>query len=361
MRLHIGGQHHSEAAYDGLHPNALGDYQLAQAFSRTLVADFNIGRHELCIPATIPPRIVSTPTNFKAGSAPSGVAVTWDAVYGAFWYDLRVRLAGSHDWTTCYVPSNRYDTTFCVKGQRWEYQLRSRAGDTIKSAWSPLVSAVAHPETLPAPNHIITHATSDGFLISWDYPSDTLRIDRFGVLSRDRDIPGVFPSIVGIKGTGGRVAGLVSGHHYDVAVQTWNMAGGGLPGGARAVTVGKGTPLPPMRLQISIVDRTSAELRWRGEPAAAGYRIWARRTATLAHPFEKRELRDVPVAGMVKPLVGKALLTGLYPSVWDFEFAVSAYNGNDESDVSQWVIAPPSLVEDDSIEIDLDYAPDTGL
>jgi len=145
--LHIGGEDHSEAAYDGLHPNALGDFQLAQAFSRTLLTDFNIGQHELTIPASVPPRVVTTPTNFKAVPAPSGIVVTWDAVYGAYWYDLHVRLAGSDDWTICYVPTNRYDTTFCVTGQKWEYQVRSRAGDTVESAWTDAVSAIARPET----------------------------------------------------------------------------------------------------------------------------------------------------------------------------------------------------------------------
>lgn len=360
--MHIGGEHHSEAAYDGLHPNELGDYQLAQAFSRTLVTDFNLGRHELFIPATIPPRPVPTPTTFKAASAPSGVAVTWDAVYGAYWYDLRVRLTGSDEWTTCYVPSNRYDTTFCVDGQRWEYQVRSRAGDTVKSPWSAIVSAIARPETLPAPTNIVTHATPDGFLINWDAPADSRDIDRYGVLSHDSDIPGVFPGIVGIKGTSGRVDGLAPGHHYNIAVQTWNAAGGGLPGGARAVRVGMGVPLPPMRLQISVIDRVTAELRWRGDPAAAGYRVWARSIEKLTQSFrEQRELSDVPATSTTsatttsESLVGKVLLTNLYPSVWDFEYAVSAYNGNDESDVSQWIRAPPSVVGNDSLHIALDY------
>ncbi|KAK0649622.1 carbohydrate esterase family 3 protein, partial [Cercophora newfieldiana] len=356
------GEHHSEAAYDGLHPNALGEYELAQAFSRTLLADFNLGHHELSIPATIPPRLVPTPSNLKATSAPSGVVVTWDAVYGAFWYDLRVRLAGFDDWTTCYVPSSRYDTTFCVNGQRWEYQVRTRAGDTVKSSWSAVVSAIARPETLPAPAHIVTHATSDGFLVSWDPPAEPRRVDRYGVLSHDSDISGAFPAIVGIKGSGGRVGGLVSGHHYDIAVQTWNAAGGGLPGGARAVRVGKGVPLPPMRLQISVIDKTTAELRWRGDPAAAGYRVWARGIERLARSFKERELSHVPATAAAtksESLVGKVLLTNLYPSVWDFEYAVSAYNGNDESDISQWIIAPPSVIENDSIRIGLDYTRDT--
>ena len=362
MHSHIGGEHRSDAAYDGLHPNALGEYELAQAFARTLVTDFNIGRHELSIPATIPPRLTPTPTNFTAVSAPSGVIVTWDAVYGAFWYDLRVRLAGSDDWTVCYVASTRYDTTFCVAGQMWEYQVRSRAGDAIESEWSDVVSAVAHPETLPAPSRITTHPTPGGFRIGWDAFPDELGVDRFGVLSHDRDVPGAFPAITGMEGSGGQVTRLVAGHHYNVAVQTWNAAGGGLPGGARAVTVGRGTPLPPMRLQLSVLSRTTAELRWRGDHAAAGYQVWARRTDSGARSLKERVLREVPASNdSPDGRLGKALLSGLVPSVWHFEFAVSAYNGNDESDISQWIMAPPSLADEDSINIGLDLSQDLHI
>ncbi|KAK3313039.1 SGNH hydrolase-type esterase domain-containing protein [Apodospora peruviana] len=38
------------ASYDGIHPNALGEYLVALAFSRTLIRAFSIGRHELRIP-----------------------------------------------------------------------------------------------------------------------------------------------------------------------------------------------------------------------------------------------------------------------------------------------------------------------
>jgi hypothetical protein len=34
------------------------------------------------------------------------------------------------------------------------------------------------------------------------------------------------------------IGGLIPGHRYEVAVQTWNAAGGGLPNGANAVMVG---------------------------------------------------------------------------------------------------------------------------
>lgn len=336
----------------------MGDYELAQAFSRSLIDDFRIGRSEIRIPDTLPRRPYQVPSNFKAVAAPSGIVVTWDAVYGAYWYDLRVRLAGSDDWTVHYVATNRYDTAPCVSGQEWEYQVRMRCGDTVKSAWSDVVSAIAHPDTLPAPSHIITHATANGFRISWDSYPDGLEVDRYGVYAFDQDIPGSFPCGIGMRGDGGQMGGLVPGHHYGVAVQTWNRAGGGLLGGARAVTVGRGTPLPPMRLQLIVIDRTTAELRWRGDPAAAGFRVFVRRSLGLPTPADHREVYNATRTTNAQN--ERALLRDLLPSVWDLEYAVSGYNGNDESDVSQWIQAPPSLTENDMIRIELEISLQIG-
>jgi len=43
---------HCPAGYDGLHPNALGEYQIAQAFALTLTRAFRVGISELVIPGT---------------------------------------------------------------------------------------------------------------------------------------------------------------------------------------------------------------------------------------------------------------------------------------------------------------------
>jgi len=138
------------------------------------------------------------------------------------------------------------------------------------------------------------------------------------------------------------------------------------------VTVGEGTPLPPIQLQLTVVDKITAVLRWRGDLAAAGYRVWARESDPDVRSLNNRELKDVQTSSNARALIGKALLTDLYPSVWAFEYAVSAYNGNDESDISQWIMAPsgstgnytsgerlsPLVAEDDSLSITLDYTQD---
>jgi hypothetical protein len=52
------------AGYDGLHPNALSKYQIARAFTLTLVDDFQIGTSPLAIPSNIPARPLLVPFNF---------------------------------------------------------------------------------------------------------------------------------------------------------------------------------------------------------------------------------------------------------------------------------------------------------
>ncbi|KAE8391618.1 SGNH hydrolase-type esterase domain-containing protein [Aspergillus alliaceus] len=58
--------------YDGLHPNAQGEYQIARAFTLTLVKDFSIGASPLSVP-TMSGVPLSVPSNLQdVGSLPQG-------------------------------------------------------------------------------------------------------------------------------------------------------------------------------------------------------------------------------------------------------------------------------------------------
>lgn len=59
-------------------------------------------------------------------------------------------------------------------------------------------------------------------------------------------------------------------------------------------------------------------------------------------------------------LVTRALLKNLNPSVWCYKYSVSAYNGDDQSNLCEWVVAPLSspnsdviITETDSLHISL--------
>ncbi|KAK2009271.1 fibronectin type III domain-containing protein [Colletotrichum eremochloae] len=145
----------SHGSYDGLHPNALGEFQIAKAFSRSLVRGYGIGTHELSIPSEIPRRPTPVPTNVVAKAVAYGVAVTWDAVYGALGYDVRSCIGTSSLWIETRTESNRYDFTCTQEGLEYHYQVRTYNGDGLVSAWSKVVSAISLPKPASGPGDIV--------------------------------------------------------------------------------------------------------------------------------------------------------------------------------------------------------------
>ena len=316
----------------------------------------------LAVPGEIPQRPSPTPTHVRARATPWGVTVTWEPVYGAFGYEIRCRCASSgasldpDRWSEFHrTGCNRHDTMRCLEGQRWEYQVRASCGDgeLFKSPWSDAVSAFAHPRTAPGPRNIITHAVpeQDAIRISWEPPGSGFdaEIDRYGVMILDRDIPGAFPHTVGVKGNGAIIRrGLTKGHHYGIAVETWTTSGVGLPSGARAVTVGMGVPSIPDEVQACIINNTTAELSWKSDATAAGYRIWVRKLdkwqLNVDQKDSEQSVLDFDPSASSSPREIQ-LLIGLRPSVQEYEFAVCAYNGNDESGWSRWTDARRSELD----------------
>lgn len=109
------------AAYDGLHPNELGEYQIARAFSRALVTGLGIGSSPLSVPSSISGRALPVPSNFRLSSSPQGVTGTWDKIYGAYDYEIDYRINGNgpYKFSAGSVPTNRWDSRWAVDG--WRY------------------------------------------------------------------------------------------------------------------------------------------------------------------------------------------------------------------------------------------------
>ncbi|MFJ9843357.1 GDSL-type esterase/lipase family protein [Kitasatospora sp. NPDC101155] len=229
------------AGYDGLHPNALGEYQIAQAYERTLHDGWGIGSFVPDVPTNVPARPTPVPSNVKAEANPAGITVTWDKVYGARGYTVRSRLAGrGFDWTESTPPANRFDTSWTADGWQWEYQVRTLNATDGESDWSPIVTAVAHPQTAPPPTGIVAHATATGLDTAWNAATGpyTDTIDRYQIIIWDRDTPGAYIEGTAVKGLSVHIDGLVRGHHYQVWLVTWNAVGQGLPGYGGTVTIG---------------------------------------------------------------------------------------------------------------------------
>lgn len=70
-----------EAGYDGLHPNAWGEFEIASAFTKTLFNDLKLGSGPLAVPDPNDPSLVRdlpAPSNLQVFSSPQGVTATWD-------------------------------------------------------------------------------------------------------------------------------------------------------------------------------------------------------------------------------------------------------------------------------------------
>ncbi len=250
--------------------------------------------------------------------------------------------------------------------------MRTSGGETVKSGWSGIASAVADPQTPPAPVNIASHATADGFVLSWHPPPPPFagEIDRYGIVHFDGDQPGAFPGIVGVRGSRAEIGGFAPGHKVHITIETWSTVGGGIPASARAVVVGRGTPPAPKSVRAEALDAHTVEVRWPEVAGAAGYDVWIREERSLRGCLDppatpKLALPLAPMACDEEPSACARTVTArlyLEPSIWAWEYAVRAYNGNDESGFSQWVTAPPlqaaeelTLTEDHAIHVEIQH------
>ncbi|KAH6638475.1 SGNH hydrolase-type esterase domain-containing protein [Boeremia exigua] len=308
--------------YDGLHPNAEGEYHIASEFSNVLVKDFAIGSDRLKVPASIPVRTASVPSNFKVTAAPSGMVASWDHVFGAFGYEIRTAI-GDQDWSEpIRISTNAYYYSWVRKNA----SVRTVMGDDIKSSWTSTQSATANPQTPRPPRNVTTSPAGSSMVVRWNPSLDS--VERYGVIYYDQTDKG-FAQSVGTHANYLNIDGLKIGHLYTVAVQSWNSNGGGLPQPARGVIPGSGRPLTPRLLSVKSIDNYELQLKWAADVVyTVGYRVWIRNTKD-GKPATTDEY------GTTTDLTYSIFFMF---SPWDYEFCVTAYNGDVESPKSNCMI-----------------------
>ncbi|MGV9773872.1 GDSL-type esterase/lipase family protein [Streptosporangium sp. NPDC003464] len=84
-------------AYDGLHPNSIGEFKIAKAFADAFSSAFAHGRVDFLdpIPRTADPLVISAPAGITATPHGSHIRVSWPHVFGAsgywlYWRDATV-------------------------------------------------------------------------------------------------------------------------------------------------------------------------------------------------------------------------------------------------------------------------------
>ncbi|KAK4209311.1 hypothetical protein QBC37DRAFT_450660 [Rhypophila decipiens] len=120
-------------AYDGLHPNAMGEYHIAQSFAQALKQHFGFIGDDFPVSPSPEPRIVSTPPNVGTPSFPEGLLTSWNIAKNNRGYIIRTRLQGMTSWwSEGPVSPNSYASwnTWVLTGQTWETQVCTRADGT---------------------------------------------------------------------------------------------------------------------------------------------------------------------------------------------------------------------------------------
>ncbi|KAK4226311.1 receptor-type tyrosine-protein phosphatase F [Podospora fimiseda] len=340
----------SRGAYDGLHPNARGEWEIARAFSLTLVKGFGIGRDGVELPrdGDWGERKLDVPRRVRALSFPCGVRVRWGKVYGAYGYEVECLGRGMR-----YVAGNGLYETGCGDGEVFRYKVRACYGDFVRSGWTEVVEGVARPETSPPPRNIRVWATDDGLEFEFERPEGKFAkdIDRYGVVIHDYCLPGSWPRVYGVKGERGRIPGLEKGHRYGISVTTWNKAGEGpAKNFEREVVVGRvGMIAIPRGLKVRAIGANGIFLTWPVDYNVGGYDVWGMNTK------EGRQecIFKCPVDSYE---CGRRIVNWLEPSEW--LFAVKAHNGSTDSELSEWVgvsVESFSLNMDHYINIHIEY------
>ncbi|PNH52705.1 hypothetical protein VD0003_g4649 [Verticillium dahliae] len=300
----------------------------------TLV-EMGAGKSALSVPGSFPASKVPTvPNNVRVSQAPWGLKITWDKVWGANAYEVRSRQKGISQWS--YWPSgiawpvNRWDNSWVLEGQEWEYSVRTNMGTGRTSEWSGTATAVARPTNPKGPNNVWVEPRGNSISLRWGAVPGAI---SYEVITFDNDATGTtFPNGRGVQGTSVTVSdGLIVGHRNAIAIVTWASSGPGWPTIGMSVRVGAGQPATIQGLRVSNTDPTTVLLSWPYTTNFASYRVWFRN-----HKTNEAFRTD----GYSTATDNSHTVAFLFPGTWNYEFYVVAMNGNIEGGRSNTVIPP---------------------
>jgi lysophospholipase L1-like esterase len=138
--------------YDGVHPNNVGEWVIADAFANALARDFGFGKGSSYLPGAQLVKIkpAAKPT-LKVDAA--GIYASWPHVYGAAGYRLNVadltkgQTLGRRTVLPSAVVGDSWQLTWLVPGHRYEIAVQAIRGYQT-TPWSAPATARANPQNL---------------------------------------------------------------------------------------------------------------------------------------------------------------------------------------------------------------------
>jgi hypothetical protein len=324
--------------YDGLHPNGVGEYEIADAFATALANDFGLGTVPGSPPSSVPGITLSTPASLDASIALQGPLLQWSRVYGASGYKVFERdITGNPSPLPAFselplpLPGDHWYAGWGTAGHTYQYEVASVRGNSESSPSSPVTLTMPNPEPVADPPVNIKVIPSQGtssIALSWTPPSGTqydTGILGYNVFWEDAttSYPGEIPTEGFTTGTSYTITGLTPGDTYNLAFSTLTGYGSGPWGGAPAAIVGDGAPGAP-----TIAAGPNNTLTWSAVPGATGYWIYQQNPASIGQPITwTRLIYEVPQGW------NGSLAAGIY--------VLTAANGTLESPMSNQVLLQP--------------------
>ncbi|WP_066939789.1 fibronectin type III domain-containing protein [Microtetraspora fusca] len=319
---------HASDAYDGLHPNGLGEYKIAKAFADAFAAHLSIGSPFGSIPSDVPGITLTAPQWMTAQAVPEGIQLKWDRVYGAGGYYIHTRdvTAGESSFNKLPYPvaNDNWLSGSLFKGHTYEYKVTPVHGYQGGPA-SPVASAVADPQTPPQTEGVKLIPGQTSVEVTWKATPGATKYEVYG---QDQTTGAWLPSVT-VTGTSYTYTGLATDHRYNIAVASANAVGPGVPGGALPAHTGRGTP--PVVSMIDAWQTGPAEARFTWNPSFGAVGYWIE---YFQHTQSNADWVRVPFPLEATTLDPGFTMGYLFGGPTNYSFRVVAANGGLEAAAS---------------------------
>jgi lysophospholipase L1-like esterase len=269
--------------YDGLHPNNIGEWVIANAFANALSSDFGIGGGSGYLPATATDVPIANPPTPTLTPNAGGIDVSWPAEFGAEGYYLEVanltwgQALGSSTELPLPVPADSWELTQLVPGDTYAVAIQAARGYEL-SAWSGSAQAVAEPSTPAPPTSISVVPVSGGIDLSWTTPTgqNDSNITGYQIEWQDNSTAVASFHETQVSGNSYEITdgdGISPGDSIGIAISAVNPSGPGYPTGSVAIP-DEGTPAAPTITSDTEIDTNDDALAWTPGSSASTAGYW---------------------------------------------------------------------------------------